>query len=155
MKVVVNRCYGGFSISPLAIKRMAEIEGKPCYFFTRGIHDKKYTPITVEEACNASVFSVSAFTTPNPNEDIPDQSNWHEMSLEERQESNRVYESYELDSRPDNRANPALVQVVEELGEDANGSCAELAVVEIPDDVEWEIKEYDGREWVAESHRTW
>ena len=53
------------------------------------------------------------------------------------------------------RDDPALVQVVEELGAKADGSCASLKVVEIPDDVEWEIAEYDGREWVAEKHRTW
>jgi hypothetical protein len=45
--------------------------------------------------------------------------------------------------------------VVLELGEAANGRCAELKVVEIPDDVEWQIEEYDGLEWVAEKHRTW
>jgi hypothetical protein len=28
-------------------------------------------------------------------------------------------------------------------------------VIEIPDDVEWEVEEYDGLEWVAEKHRTW
>ena len=53
------------------------------------------------------------------------------------------------------RNHPALVQVVEELGKEANGMFAELKVVEIPDDVEWEIEEYDGVEWVAEKHRVW
>lgn len=48
-----------------------------------------------------------------------------------------------------------LVAVVEELGEAANGKYAKLSVVEIPDDIEWEIEEYDGVEWVAEKHRTW
>jgi hypothetical protein len=48
-----------------------------------------------------------------------------------------------------------LIQIVEELGEAANGSYARLKVVEIPDDVEWTIKEYDGDEWIAEKHRTW
>lgn len=53
------------------------------------------------------------------------------------------------------RAAAALVAVVEELGERANGQYADLKVVEIPDDVVWEIHEYDGNEWVAEAHRTW
>ena len=48
-----------------------------------------------------------------------------------------------------------LVRVVEELGDDANGRFAELKVVEVPDDVEWYVEEYDGWEWVAEVHRTW
>jgi len=53
------------------------------------------------------------------------------------------------------RDHPLLIQVVEELGERANGDCAELKIVEIPDDVKWGIEEYDGAEHVAEKHRTW
>lgn len=30
-----------------------------------------------------------------------------------------------------------------------------LKVVSIPADVEWQIEEYDGAEWIAEKHRTW
>jgi hypothetical protein len=53
------------------------------------------------------------------------------------------------------RDDPALVKVVEELGEKANGEHANLKVVEIPDDVDWCVEEYDGSEWIAEVHRTW
>lgn len=53
------------------------------------------------------------------------------------------------------RADPTLVEVVEELGEKANSRYSTLKVVEIPDDVRWEIAEYDGMEHVAEKHRTW
>ena len=53
------------------------------------------------------------------------------------------------------RDDPTLVQIVEEMGEAADGAYAELEIVEIPDDVRWQIKEYDGAEHVAEAHRTW
>jgi hypothetical protein len=53
------------------------------------------------------------------------------------------------------RDDTTLVQVVEELGELANGRYTELKVVEVPDDVQWHIGEYDGWEWVAENHRKW
>jgi hypothetical protein len=53
------------------------------------------------------------------------------------------------------RNNPILVEIVEQLGEAADGRYAELKVVEIPDDVQWQIEEYDGNEWVAEKHRKW
>ena len=53
------------------------------------------------------------------------------------------------------RDNPHLVQVVLRLGGAANTRYSKLKVVEIPDDVEWTIHEYDGMEWVAEVHRTW
>ena len=50
---------------------------------------------------------------------------------------------------------PVLVAMVEEQGTAINGNYSELKVVEIPDDVNWYIEEYDGTEWVAERHRTW
>ena len=53
------------------------------------------------------------------------------------------------------RNDSILVEVVEELGEEANGNSATLKIVEIPDDVEWIIEEDEGREWVSEKHRTW
>ena len=53
------------------------------------------------------------------------------------------------------RADSALVQVVEEMGEASFGWAADLKIVEIPEDVDWYIHEYDGLEHVAERHRTW
>ena len=51
------------------------------------------------------------------------------------------------------RSNPALVKCVETLGNKASGGLSSLKVVEIPDDVEWEINEYDGLESVVGQHR--
>jgi len=53
------------------------------------------------------------------------------------------------------RDDPKLVECVEKLKNKANGSCAELEVVEIPDGVVWEIDEYDGVETIREKHRSW
>lgn len=53
------------------------------------------------------------------------------------------------------RTDSGLVACVETLGEKADGRYAELKVVEIPDDVDWEIDEYDGIESVHEVHRVW
>lgn len=58
-------------------------------------------------------------------------------------------------SRDIPRDDPVLVQLVKEWKEDVNSGYAELKVVRIPGDVDWEINEYDGYEWVAECHRTW
>jgi hypothetical protein len=55
----------------------------------------------------------------------------------------------------EDRTNPALVAVVEELGDAASGPGACLTVVEVPDDVDWEISDYDGWEQVEEKHRAW
>ena len=49
------------------------------------------------------------------------------------------------------RNDPILVEIVEQLGEAADGDYAKLKVVDIPDDVPWTIEEYDGAEWIAEN----
>lgn len=54
-----------------------------------------------------------------------------------------------------NRTNPLLIQVIEELGKEASGKFGKIRIVEIPDDVQWEIDEYDGFETVHEIHRSW
>ena len=33
-KIVINNCYGGFSLSPIAIKRFYELKGILIYFYT-------------------------------------------------------------------------------------------------------------------------
>ena len=53
------------------------------------------------------------------------------------------------------RDDPILVQLVEELGQKVNTRFSDLVIVDIPDDVDWDVAEYDGSEWVAEVHRTW
>lgn len=55
----------------------------------------------------------------------------------------------------DDRSDADLIAVIEELGDAANSWASEIAIVEVPDDVEWHIYEYDGLEHVAENHRTW
>lgn len=53
------------------------------------------------------------------------------------------------------RDDPVLVNLVRELGRSACGEHAHLKVVRIPADVDWQIEDYDGCEWVSEKHRTW
>lgn len=69
--------------------------------------------------------------------------------LDEVKDGNYFHENYI------ERNDPALVEVVNELGKKADGYRAELKIVEIPDDVKWTIEEYNGKEWVAEDHPTW
>lgn len=61
----------------------------------------------------------------------------------------------EWNSRMLPRDDVVLVSVVQELGKLAWGNHAELKIVEIPAEIEWEINEYDGREWVAQTHQRW
>lgn len=111
MKLVINNCFGGFSISRAAADFMA----------ARG---NKYAQSEIAKS--------------------EKEGKWYGYGYG----SDEHYEQYD-------RADPDLVAAVEQLGEQANGSSAKLKVVEIPDGIEWEIDEYDGREQVAEKHRTW
>ena len=75
------------------------------------------------------------------------------IELETYNKSYCFYKNLSVHDIP--RNDPALIQVVEQMGEASWSTVSELKVVEIPDDVDWYIEEYDGDEWVAERHRTW
>jgi len=68
---------------------------------------------------------------------------------------NEISEDTYFSEREIIRNDPVLVEIVERLGSEANGRYSDLKIVEIPDDVDWEIMEYDGMEHIAEKHRTW
>lgn len=139
-KIVTSRCHGGFGLSHEAVMRYAEIAGITLY------------PSTQREY--ADLLGPKYWIVP-PEERPPSQDNWHEWTVEQRRASNEAHSKAILEPREIARDDPALVQTVEELGEHANTRFSALRVDEIPADVEWEIEEYDGLEWIAEKHRTW
>jgi len=137
-KIATNRRHGGFSLSEKAMERYAEIKGLNLY------PDKSRYGITVY------------WTVPESDRTgiIPD-NEFFEASQNERKKSNERQRELTICNRNFERNDPILIQVIEELGEAANGRCAALEITEIPDGVEWQIEEYDGFEHVAEKHRTW
>ena len=138
MEVVICNRHGGFCLSERAIHRVAELKGIKLYPETQNSWHTTY------------------WTVPEKPKDVLEGKEWHELSLEDRQKSNRSYKDHTFDVGGSfDRSDIHLVQTVKELGVSANGDYASLKVVEIPDDVEWKIEEYDGCEWVAEKHRTW
>lgn len=150
-KIVINACFGGFSLSKKAVARIAELQNRECYFFTYDIKREWYTPTTIEN----KDFMWSAFDVADPNTVLRSDKDWHDMTMEERRAQNEKYSLHDFSDRDVARDDPFLVQVVEELGDEANGAHASLKVVEIPDGIEWVIEEYDGNETIAEVHRTW
>ena len=57
---------------------------------------------------------------------------------------------------PRYRTSQDIFDGIEALGlKRCETSYCRLKIIEIPDDVDWIIEEYDGAEWVAEKHRTW
>jgi len=54
------------------------------------------------------------------------------------------------------RSDPRLIAAIEKVGiEAASGDSAKLKIIDVPDDVEWCIHEYDGLESIHEKHREW
>lgn len=134
-KIVINICYGGFSLSDAGMVRYAALKGLTLY-------------PEVEQFGYTTHWTV-------PKEGRENQKDFYHLSLEERRASNERRSKQSINCRDFARDDPVLVQVVQELGRAADGACAELSIVEVPDDVSWEVEEYDGKEWVAETHRTW
>lgn len=139
MKVVINKQFGGFGLSIRAQKKIAEIGcahskwiDEDEYFTHPEIDKKVYGSIEKARASHCRFCEVLR----ENGKVLIDDHNW-------------AYKNSKA------RACPVLVKVVEELGEKANGKHATLEVVEVPDDVEWTVKEYDGKEWIAEKHRVW
>ena len=138
MKVVVNRCYGGFGLSDKAIEMVMHRKGLNCFRYKQTKF--KYSD-GKEEYTRCEIIDDFGFTyyqTKDLGEKVdklPNETFWYYGSLD--------------------RTDADLIAVVEKLGKEANGSCASLEVVEIPDDVNWEIDDYDGIETIHEVHRSW
>lgn len=137
-EIVVNKCYGGFSLSHKGIMLYSQKKGMNITPYSGGFGDDVYT--RVEEGEENDISYVSIYYT---TKDFGD-------TCTKDQLNDNYFSTYEVD-----RDDPILVEVVKELGEDANGSYANLCITEIPDGVKWQIEEYGGQEWIAEQHRTW
>lgn len=144
MKVVINACFGGFGLSPIATAKYLELRGDKCFFYKQTRYSFREGKNLYERVGDAEALKrggISYATTIDLGESFEkwpkdDNGNFYERDLE--------------------RNDPLLIRVVEELGSSAaSGHYAKLRVVEIPDGTEWEISEYDGNEHVAEKHRTW
>jgi hypothetical protein len=141
-RIVINDCFGGFGISNDAVLRYLELLGKPVWSEI----DEKWKSLEIWKYW---------LVPPEADRVEPSPSNWGEMTVAERVAHNQAYKQQVFNPMDIARDDAYLVQVIEELGELANGKHAKLKVVEIPVDVDWQIEEYDGNEWVAEVHRTW
>lgn len=126
MKVVINTEYGGFNLSHKAFLKLIE----------RGWKVTVYT---------------DDYRIADPNADLVDISGLDFRPI--GKESHYIFSDKR--TQEEIRCHPDVIAVVEELGEEANGPYSKLKIVEIPDDVAWTIEDYDGKEWIAEVHRTW
>lgn len=139
MEIVINTCYGGYGLSVFAVHRYYTLKGVP-FFLYQGSYRRKFIKIVdVDNYQNVGNSVWVSFT--DLGDEFDQAAGWSKHFFD----GDRTIE----------RDDPVLVQVVKELGEKANDNYAYLTVVEIPDDVEWEIDDYDGMETIHEKHRSW
>jgi hypothetical protein len=98
MKIVINKCFGGFALSETRMSQYAIRKG------VTALPDDDDFPIQIW--------------------DIP-------------------------------RDDPDLVYVVQQIPEDEGICGTDLHVIEIPDDVDWQIEDWDGCEHIVDKKRIW
>jgi hypothetical protein len=139
MQIVVNRCHGGFGLSHTAIMLYAEKKGIKLYSvvevnsydFSNRPHKYKLWDGTGEP------FFIAYITAPlNEDGTFPT-------------------DSYFSISSEIKRTDTILIEIVRELGDAANTKYSKLEIIDIPEDISYEISDYDGYETVEETHRSW
>ena len=137
MKVILNKCYGGFGVSQEAYELYAKKKGIELFAYKLEIVSGK--PIYKKTNTGSSIFTIT-FT-----KDFGDY-----IDL-----SDGISEKYILELRSNHREDPVLIEVVEELGERANSPFSKLVVVDIPDGMEYEVDDYDGVETLHQKVEKW
>ena len=128
MKMVVNTCIGGFGLSKEAMQLYAKKQGFELFFY-RSVSDGKFFRDEDDLTFPMKKNYGNSFT------DID-------------------FDDY-FDTRGIKREDPILVEVVEELGKEANGNLAELKIITVPYGLAYEIYNDHGVESVHESHSVW
>jgi hypothetical protein len=142
MKIVINACFGGFTMSEEAIT-----------LYKSYIHSKdpdlKLTEKFFECSGSKDLANISRRFL---KEEAIQQSKakTSEPKAEQVKHKNDVENDLGVNIP---RYDPCLVRVIEELGPKASVSHSCLTVVEIEDDIDWIIQEYDGYEWIAHNHK--
>lgn len=135
MKVVINTCYGGFSLSNFAYKELLKRKGKECYFY--------------EWKLNKGYFRIDG----NPDKHyivIVSTKDYGEFTEKIEQEHRIYYGGGDI------RTDPDFIAMIEGFGaKKCGGKFSQLKIVEIPDDIDWEISDYNGIETIHVVHRKW
>jgi hypothetical protein len=140
MKVVINNDYGGFSISKECAEFMAKL-------------GHKQAQAELDE-WNKNNKAIQFYLKTGKWENKKDAVN---LDIDAKYSKQAKFYGYGYIGKLNGykRDDPLLVKAVEELKEKANGGHASLKVVEIPDETDYTIEEYDGSEHIAERHQTW
>lgn len=147
MKIILNKCYGGFEVSPMGYQLYAKKKGFELYpyiltsdpEFKYDVDNYYYNKVKWEEIRYRSVH----YLTKDFGNKIA------KKSFKE------IQDDYYFWINSKYRTDPTLIEVIEELGDKASGPCGELRIVEIPDDLDYVIDEYDGYERLHQRVQEW
>ena len=131
MKLVINSCYGGFGLSPKATKRYLELKGKEACFYKQTNYYHEANGPEYQKVYNLDDLKHEIFVY---------------CTTEDQGDILNKFPSNSFQSRDIPRNDKHLVQVVEELGTEANTSFSNLEVIEIENGRWYKINEYDGYE---------
>ena len=134
MKVILNKCYGGFHPSHEAYRFYAAKKGLGLYAYELG------PDLRCHRAKDLSSRFLTYFTKDQG--DVIDGS--REASWDDHLYLDSTY-----------REDPTLIAAVETLGPAASSYLSKLVVVEIPDGMEYVIDDYDGVETLHQRVEEW
>ena len=130
MKIILNKCFGGFDVSEEAYKLYAKKKGLNLYLYASDF--VSFKKCIYKKTNDETLFKHYFTKDMGSNIEI----------------SNEDYKKYSLYLDDVYRTDPILIEVVEELGDKASGRFGALEVVEIPDNCYYKIDEYDGVETI-------
>lgn len=145
-KVILNKCHGGFDVSEEAYKLYAKKKGLDLFIYESESYFAQKPLIKYHRVLvSTSIFPF--YATKDLGESFTSD------DLEEKDFSKDC--GLILDDS--HREDETLIEVVEELGEEASGKFGKLIVVEIPDDVaeDYVIDDYDGIETLHKRLQVW
>ena len=137
VKVVYNSIFGGFRLSGKAIRYFMELKGKTIFAYRK--EGNTYQKIENPTDGDFDDWDVTLFDK-----------DFGKSFNDYKQEHDDHYVSGYIDAEGScPRHDPELVKTVEDLGSEANGSCAHLNIKELKGN-RYVINEYDGNERVVE-----
>ena len=135
-KVILNKCFGGFGLSKEAYELYAKKKGISVFHYTQENLKKEIYTYATDDNRTFDFYFTKDF---GDNVYISDED----------------FKEYFLNLDEKFREDKTLIEVVEELGEKANTFYSNLKIVEIPDDLDYVIDNYDGIETLHQKVKEW
>ena len=135
-KILLNKCYGGFGVSRKAYELYAKKKGLDLFIYKLEIEDNNL----IYKKTNNDSSLYTTYTNKDLGDVVADITKEDMLYLDD---------SY--------REDETLIEVVEELGAEANSKFSSLVIVKVPENVakDYVIDDYDGIETLHKRVKIW